>query len=100
MNSSPKQITIIGAGAIGTALGHILASQTKHPVVIHSVDDEAVHSITHNHLNPKYFPSIHLDLKLIATTNNQVIRDSSLLFLAIPSVVIVEYLESLQDYIP
>ena len=100
MNSSPKQITIIGAGAIGTALGHILASQTKHPVVIHSVDDEAVHSITHNHLNPKYFPSIQLDLKLIATTNNQVIRDSSLLFLAIPSVVIVKYLESLQDYIP
>ncbi len=100
MNSSPDQITIIGAGAIGTALGHIIASQTAYPVIMHSVDDEAVHSITHDHLNPKYFPSIHLDPKLIATTNNQVIRDSSILLLAIPSVVIVDYLESIREYIP
>ena len=100
MNSSSDQVTIIGAGAIGTALGNIIASQTDYPVVMHSVDDEAVHSITHHHLNPKYFPSIHLDPKLIATTNNQVIRDSSLLLLAIPSVVIVDYLESIRDYIP
>ncbi len=100
MNSTPNQITIIGAGAIGTALGNILASKTKHHVIIHSIDDEAVHSITHNHLNPKCFPSIHLDPQLIATTNNMVIHDSSLLLLAIPSVAIVEYLESIREYIP
>ncbi len=100
MNSTPNQITIIGAGAIGTALGNILASKAKYSVILHSIDDEAVHSITHNHLNPKYFPSIHLDPQLIATTNNQVILDSSLLFLAIPSGTIVEYLESIREYIP
>ena len=100
MTSTPNQITFIGAGAIGTALGNILASKTKYPVIIHSIDDEAVYSITHNHLNPKYFPSIQLDPKLIATTNNQVILDSSLLFLAIPSGTIVEYLESIREYIP
>lgn len=100
MNSTPNQITFIGAGAIGTALGNILASKAKYPVIIHSIDDEAVHSITHNHLNPKYFPSIQLDPQLIATTNNQVILDSSLLFLAIPSGTIVEYMESIREYIP
>ncbi len=100
MNAKQEQITIIGAGAIGTALGNILASKTEYRVILHSVEDEVVHSITFDHLNPKYFPSIHLHPELKATTNNQVIRDSSILFLAIPSVVIVDYLETIRSFIP
>jgi len=100
MNAKQEQITFIGAGAIGTALGNIIASKQEYRVILHSIEDEVVHAITFNHLNPKYFPSIHLHPELKATTNNQVIRDSSILFLAIPSVIIVDYLESIRSYIP
>lgn len=100
MNPTQEQIIFIGAGAIGTALGNILAPKPEYRIILHSIDDEAVHSITFNHLNPKYFPSIQLHPELKATTNNQVIRDSAVLFLAIPSVVIVDYLESIRSFIP
>ncbi|MFH1297273.1 MAG: NAD(P)H-dependent glycerol-3-phosphate dehydrogenase [Bacteroidota bacterium] len=100
MNAKQEQVAFIGAGAIGTALGNILAAKTDYRVFLHSIDDEAVHSITFNHLNPKYFPSIQLHPELKATTNNQILRDSSILFLAIPSVLIVEYLESIRNFIP
>ncbi|MBE0646308.1 MAG: NAD(P)-binding domain-containing protein [Bacteroidales bacterium] len=100
MNANQEQITFIGAGAIGTALGNILSSKPEYRVILHSIDDEAVHAITFNHQNPKYFPSIQLNRELKATTNNQVIRDSSVLFLAIPSVYIIEYLESIRSFIP
>jgi len=100
MNSNQEQITFIGAGAIGTAIGNILASKKEYRVILHSIDDEAIHSITFNHINPKYFPSIQLHPELKATNNNLVIRDSSILFLAIPSVILVDYLESVRSYIP
>ncbi len=100
MNTNQEQITFIGAGAIGTALGNILSSKPEYRVILHSIDDEAVHSITFNHQNPKYFPSIQLHPELKATTNNQVIRNSSVLFLAIPSGIIIDYLESIQPFIP
>jgi len=100
MNTNQEQITFIGAGAIGTALGNILASKPEYRVILHSIDDEAVHAISFNHQNTKYFPSIQLHPELHATTNNQVIRDSSLLFLAIPSGIIIDYLESIRHYIP
>ncbi|MFC2101941.1 NAD(P)H-dependent glycerol-3-phosphate dehydrogenase [Bacteroidota bacterium] len=100
MNPKQQQITIIGAGAIGTALGNILSSKPDYRVILHSIDDEAVHAITFSHVNPKYFPSIQLHQNLKATTNNQVIRDSSVLFLAIPSGTIIDYLESIRSYVP
>ncbi|MBN1200112.1 MAG: NAD(P)-binding domain-containing protein [Bacteroidales bacterium] len=100
MNTAQEQITFIGAGAIATALGNILAAKPEYRVILHSIDDEVVHSITTNHLNPKSFPSIHLHPSLKATANNQVLRDSSLLFLAIPSVFLIDYLESIRSYIP
>lgn len=100
MNQPKEQITFIGAGAIATALGNILAEKTGYRVILHSIDDDVVHSITTNHLNPNYFPSIHLHTSLKATTNNQVLRDSSLLFLAIPSVSLIGYLDSIRSFIP
>jgi len=100
MNQPKEQITFIGAGAIATALGNILAEKTGYRVILHSIDDDVVHSITTNRLNPKYFPSIQLHASLKATTNNQVLRDSSLLFLAIPSVSLIGYLESIRSFIP
>lgn len=100
MNTTQEQITFIGAGAIATALGNILAPKTEYRIILHSIDDEVVHSITTNHLNPKYFPSIHLHPALEATTNNQVLHDTTFLFLAIPSVSLIDYLESIRPYIP
>jgi glycerol-3-phosphate dehydrogenase (NAD(P)+) len=100
MNTNQEQITFIGAGAIGTALGNILSSKPEYRIILHSIEDEVVHSITFNHLNPKYFPSIQLNPELKATTNNRVIRDSSILFLAVPSKIIIDYLESIRSFIP
>jgi glycerol-3-phosphate dehydrogenase (NAD(P)+) len=94
-----KNITFIGAGAIGTALGNILAAKSSLSVTLHSVDPQVVEDISTLHINSKYFPTIPLQPSLKATMDNSVLESSDLIFLAIPSVILVDYLESIRQHI-
>jgi glycerol-3-phosphate dehydrogenase (NAD(P)+) len=94
-----KNITFIGAGAIGTALGNILAANNSLSVTLHSVDKQAVEDISTSHINSKYFPTIQLQPGLKATMDNAVLENSDLIFLAIPSVILIDYLESIKSHI-
>jgi len=86
-----KNICIIGAGAIGTALGNALAVRTDLTVRLLSIEEEVVNSISREHINQKYFPNLRLNPRLMATTNEMVLEDADIIFLAIPSVSTEEY---------
>jgi glycerol-3-phosphate dehydrogenase (NAD(P)+) len=93
-------ISIIGAGTIGTALGNIIASNEVHRVKLLSIEEQVVNSINNEGINTKYFPALHLHPSLTATIEPEKIKDSDIIFLAIPSVVLIDYLTSIRSWIP
>ena len=97
-----KQLTIsfIGAGTIGTALGNVIAENNVHKVKLLSIEEDVVKSINSKGINVKYFPTHHLHPSLKATTEKAEISDSDIIFLAIPSSVLMEYMGSLHFHIP
>ncbi|MCX6284546.1 MAG: hypothetical protein NTW31_09970 [Bacteroidetes bacterium] len=95
-----KKISIIGAGTIGTAIGTILSENSSGEVLLLSVEETVVGSINEQHINAKYFPGHHLHGDLKATTDVSRLTGSSVIFLAIPSVVMLDYLKSIRGYIP
>jgi glycerol-3-phosphate dehydrogenase (NAD(P)+) len=95
-----ENITFIGAGMIGTALGNILAENDSGNVLLHSIEKSVVKSISETHINPKYFPTLHLHPSLKATTDHRRIHPSEVIFLAIPSVVLLDYLKEIRQHIP
>ncbi len=95
----PYQTVIIGAGTIGTAMGHILAGASCGGVVLHTVEDEVAASVNSRHINEKYFPTFRLHPGLTATTGHEVLRGADVIFLAIPSLVIEPFLDQLKPFI-
>jgi glycerol-3-phosphate dehydrogenase (NAD(P)+) len=95
-----KNISIIGAGTIGTAIGNILAENGKGGVLLHSVEEAVVNSINNKHVNSRYFPGFHLHPDLKASLDNRLLHEASIIFLAIPSVSLMGYLRSIRDHIP
>jgi glycerol-3-phosphate dehydrogenase (NAD(P)+) len=96
MKKNMENILFIGAGAIGTALGNIIAGTGKRNVLLHSIEANVVDSINTRGINAKYFPTIRLDHRLKATTENGNLSQAEVIFLAIPSVVLTDYLESIK----
>lgn len=97
--SSKNQICIAGAGAIGTALGHILSSYDHHQVTLLSIEQDVVNDINALHINRTYFPQIRLDKKLVATTDESILATADYIFLAIPSAAIIPYIQRLKEII-
>ena len=92
-------ICIAGAGTIGTALGHVLAEKNNLNVTLLSVESDVVDDINMKHINTSYFPQIRLNPRLKATGSNTVLETAHVIFLAIPSVAVVPYLNSMLDSI-
>ncbi len=95
-----QNIVIIGAGAIGTALGNALAVRADLNVTLLSIEKEVVDSISRFHINQKYFPNIRLESRLNATLDNNVLQHAEIVFIAVPSSVIIKYLTEIKPYIP
>jgi glycerol-3-phosphate dehydrogenase (NAD(P)+) len=93
-------ISIVGAGTIGTALGNIIAGTEIHNVKLLSIEEQVVNSINSEGMNTKYFPTFHLHPSLKATLDNEQIGDSDIIFLAIPSNILMDYLLNIRSYIP
>lgn len=94
------KIVFIGAGAIGTSLGNSLAKNPHLDITLVSIEDEVVSSINEHHINRKYFPGIQLDSRLKATLSTDPVLDAEFIFMAIPSVETVKYLNEHQAIIP
>jgi glycerol-3-phosphate dehydrogenase (NAD(P)+) len=84
-------VTIIGAGSIGTALGNILARKGQYEITLLSIEEDVVHSITNSRYNHKYFPTIKLSKALRASSDSAILKRSDIIFLAIPSAAIVDF---------
>jgi glycerol-3-phosphate dehydrogenase (NAD(P)+) len=91
---------LIGAGTIGTALGNILAEAGRETILLHYIESQVVDDINNAHINSKYFPTLHLHPALVATTDDRHLAACSIIFLAIPSVIMIDYLKQLQAHLP
>ena len=100
MENQEYKIAFIGAGTIGTALGNILAEAGREDILLHSIETELVDEINRSHINNKYFPTLHLNPALHATTDDRLLENSKIIFLAIPSVVMIDYLKKIQQHLP
>ena len=87
-----QNIVFLGAGAIGTALGNSLAVRLDLNVSLLSIEEDVVQTITALHINQKYFPNIRLTQALKATTDKNILKDADVVFIAIPSVAVVDYM--------
>jgi len=95
-----QNIVFLGAGSIGTSLGNSLAVRPDLNVSLLSIEPDVVESITSSHINQKYFPNIRLIQALKATSDQNVLKDAGLVFIALPSVIVVEYLKGISHLLP
>lgn len=95
MKKQSHRIAIIGAGTIGTALGNILAESGNEDILLHSIEMQTVENINKTHINSKYFPTLHLNQHLHATTDDRQLEHCEIIFLAIPSVIMIDYLKKI-----
>ncbi len=91
MQTKFKDIVIVGAGAIGTALGQTLSLDDRLSIQLLSIESDVVESINKVRINQKYFPGFKLSRNLKATTNPSVLDGGEVVFLAIPSYAVVDF---------
>lgn len=94
-----RRIVFIGSGAIATALGDVLAEKGADEVALLSIENEVIDMINNNHVNTLYFPKCRLFENLTATADKNVLGDADVIFLAIPSNAVVNYIIENQGFI-
>lgn len=87
-------IVFIGSGAISTAIANVLCLKKVYNVTLLSIEKEVVESINKNHVNNKYFPKTDLDVSLKATMDKSILSDADIIFIGIPSNIVVGYIEN------
>ncbi|MEI7664036.1 MAG: NAD(P)H-dependent glycerol-3-phosphate dehydrogenase [Bacteroidota bacterium] len=100
MEKQNDKIALIGAGTIGTALGNVLAGTGRESILLHSIETRVVESINQTHINTKYFPNMVLHPNLRATVDGALLEQCGIIFLAIPSVVMIDYLKTIRGHLP
>lgn len=94
-----NNIVIIGSGSIATALGNTIACDEEISVTLLSVEPEVINSIKTVGINQKYFPNIKLNKTLQITDDPALLKNSSFIFLAIPSLATIDYLKKIKDHL-
>ena len=94
-----KNIYIVGAGSIGTAIGQSIAVREDLKVRLLTIEKDVADSINSARINQKYFPNIKLRKKLKASTNFRKLKMADIIFLAIPSTVTVDFVETHRSFI-
>lgn len=90
--------TILGAGAMGTAMSFLIASN-NHDVLMWARRKEVADAINKKRVNMEYMPQLVLPEKVKASTNiRQCVVSSDRIVLAIPSHGVVRVCEKLRDY--
>lgn len=87
-----KKILFIGGGAIATALGNVLAAKPGLEVTLLTIEKHVAESVNKYHINQKYFPNIRLDPSLKASTDFGLLSDEAIVFIAIPSLVTIDFI--------
>ena len=88
-----QNIVFIGSGAISTSIGNVLSMKKQYNVTLLSIEKDVVDSVNKEHVNNKYFPNISLHTSLKATTDKTVLSEADIIFIGIPSNIVVGYFE-------
>ncbi|MFH1157630.1 MAG: NAD(P)H-dependent glycerol-3-phosphate dehydrogenase [Pseudomonadota bacterium] len=100
MSRNLNNIAIIGAGAWGTALAHILA-EAGRAVVLYVHEPELVDSINKNHQNDLYLPDVSLNSHVRATSVlAEVMQDAGIILLATPTQFVRNILIKIEPHLP
>ena len=91
-------ILVLGGGTFGTAIANELSVNTENNVVLFSRSQQKVDEINTYHTNKSCFPNKHLTKFLSATSNKNEIKKADVVFIALPSNVIIENLLVLKSY--
>lgn len=91
------KICFVGSGAITTSMGNVISLKNKYEVTLLSVEEDVIRSINEDHVNRKYFPNVHLHPSLTCTSDRGILRDSDVIFLGIPSNVVVGYVHESKE---
>jgi len=92
-------ILVLGGGSFGTAIANELSVNTENNVVLFSRSQKKVDEINSFHTNKSYFPNKHLTKFLLATSDKNEIKKADVVFIALPSNVIIERFLVLQSYL-
>ena len=91
-------ILVLGAGTFGTAIANELSVNTTNNVVLFSRNQSKVDEINTDNTNKSCFPNKHLTKFLSATSDKNAIKNAGIIFIALPSPVIIENLNTLKSY--
>jgi glycerol-3-phosphate dehydrogenase (NAD(P)+) len=91
-------ILVLGAGTFGTAIANELSVNKSNNVFLFSRDQDKVDEINDLHKNRSCFPNKHLTKCLKATSDKNIIKNANVIFIALPSSVIIETLSTLTTY--
>jgi len=95
-----NQAVIVGGGAIGTALANALAYNEKARTFLYSIEPDVVEEINTRRHNTKYFPGVRLMGGFQATTDTAVLKEADVVFMAVPSVVVVDFIKAHVGLLP
>lgn len=91
---------VIGAGAWGTALGHLMARKDGE-VIVWAYEPEVAEEINRHHENKTYFPGVDLPANLRATNRlEECLRDRELVFCVAPSHAVRAVMTSAAAHLP
>lgn len=94
-----KKMCVLGAGSWGTALALVLA-QNGHYVKMWTLNKEQCEYINYNRENKTYLPGVHIHQNIVVTTDQEeAIKDSEIVVLAVPSQVIRSVCKQIKPYI-
>ncbi|AJA90190.1 glycerol-3-phosphate dehydrogenase [Borreliella chilensis] len=93
------KISIIGAGAWGTAIAKSLADKFDFNIFLWSFEEDVKDSINNNNVNDKYLKEIKLPKNLVASSDLfEVVSMSDYIFIATPSLFTVDILKKLDQF--
>lgn len=82
--STYRHFAILGAGAWGSALAHVLAQSGRRVTLWMRRVDQA-RRLAESHENPDYLPGIRLDARIVPTADAGALRSANALVLAVPA---------------
>lgn len=92
------RIGIIGAGAFGTALGHVLCTPFRS-VYLYSLDPDFPEELKNFHTNRKFLPGHTVNPLMKGTTSLSDMEEMNILILAVPSAFMRSALHSLAPFL-
>jgi glycerol-3-phosphate dehydrogenase (NAD(P)+) len=97
--SKPQRISVIGAGAWGTALANAIAHKQR-PVTLFARDRAIVDEIAKNGTNSAHLPGVTISAEVTPTDSLKKAADADLLLLVVPAQSTREAATSLSSLLP